>query len=587
MTWINDFKTYFTKNQLVFIFILLLCGLLLRWLQLDIRPFHHDESLHALYGKHMFQNPQILFYKYDPMLHGPLLYHLIPFFYELFGISKFAARMLPATLSTLLLFFPFSFYRHLNPRAFLLLLTFLSLSPSLIYWGRFLREDGLMILTFLIGVLAFIGKKESTKAFAITNLLLLPFTIKESAYIHPVLFFAFIFIDYLFESNKSESFFIQIKNIFIHGKLGAILATCLNIMLFIYLYTGGLRWADGLYQNMFTSGFTYWFAQHQKERIPGPFIFQTLILSSYDFVFFITILSCSIHLYLGPNKKLKWFWISSLALMALCYPLVKSFNFSSGSFWQWSKFKIPADIYFFILIFINGAISSILLIRKRLKILAFLNYSFWAFLFTYSFLGERVPWLAIYPLFFGLFFVAFYLNDLKLIKTNKFRYFLIITFIFTLRVALKCNFSEAGFSNQLISQVHTTDIFENILFKIKNEIDFPIQKQPKLLSLGETVWPTSYFFFNEPNYSFMLGHKELTSFDYILSDLPNEELDLSLSTRYQKIIVPMRHWWLPDYEKLSLLNWINYALTQNPWSDTGAKDIALYSKINTNTNSTN
>lgn len=580
MTWIEQFKKDFTKNQLLYILIVVIVGLALRWMQLDIRPLHHDESLHALYGANMFQNPDRLFYRYDPMLHGPLLYHLLPFIYELFGMSKFTIRILPALLSTLLLLFPFSFYQKLNRRSFLLLLTFFSLSPSLVYWGRFLREDGLMLGVMMIGSLAFISKRENIKAFAILNLLLIPFLIKESAYIHPVLFIVFLIVDYIFEKDKTNSFMIHLKRIFIQGKKGLLVALALNIFLFTYLYTGGFKWGDGFYTNMLTTGFSYWFSQHKIERIPGPFIYQTLILSSYDFVFFLSLIFCSVHLYFNSFKKLKIFWILTIFLMTLTYPIVKNIDFANNSLWEWSKFKITADFYLCIFIFLQGVISTVYLLKNQKKILAFLNYLFWSFLFTYSFLGERVPWLASYSLFFGLIFVSFYLNELSFINNLKFRYLLIITFIFTLRISLKTNFSEAGANNQLISQVHTSAIFEKILFKIKNEMEFPIKSQPKLLALGETVWPTSYFFLGEPTYYFNLGNRELTDFTYILSDIPNLQLDSTLSTEFQKNIIPMRVWWLPDFSTLNLYNWIKYAITHNPWNDPGAKDVALYIKVN-------
>jgi predicted membrane-bound mannosyltransferase len=45
---------YFTVPQWAVLILIILTGLLLRWIGLDVRPLHHDESLHAMYGKYYY-----------------------------------------------------------------------------------------------------------------------------------------------------------------------------------------------------------------------------------------------------------------------------------------------------------------------------------------------------------------------------------------------------------------------------------------------------------------------------------------------------------------------------------------------------
>ena len=61
-----------------------------RFYQLDVRPFHHDESQYVKYSYDLYRG---LGYKYDPMLHGPFLYHLNALIFILFGDSDFTARI--------------------------------------------------------------------------------------------------------------------------------------------------------------------------------------------------------------------------------------------------------------------------------------------------------------------------------------------------------------------------------------------------------------------------------------------------------------------------------------------------------------
>ena len=64
---------------------LMIFAIIMRLDHIGQRPIHHDESLHALYGKYFHDSPKTQYYKYDPLLHGPLLYHLIPYAYHIGG----------------------------------------------------------------------------------------------------------------------------------------------------------------------------------------------------------------------------------------------------------------------------------------------------------------------------------------------------------------------------------------------------------------------------------------------------------------------------------------------------------------------
>ena len=78
-------------------------------------------------------NPTSNFYKYNPMLHGPFLYHLLPWVYYLLGTAHEAIRVIPALVFSILPFaFSYALYGKLKYRAFFitaLLLTSPSFSP--------------------------------------------------------------------------------------------------------------------------------------------------------------------------------------------------------------------------------------------------------------------------------------------------------------------------------------------------------------------------------------------------------------------------------------------------------------------------
>jgi uncharacterized protein (TIGR03663 family) len=133
---------HFTARQWVVFTAAILAGLIVRWLMLEDRPIHHDESLHGMYGRYFFDFPDHNFYKYDPMLHGPMLYNSMRLVYSTFGSSDFAARVPVALFGTFFMFLPFLFRRFFTSSATVLALTtFIAISPTLVYWSRFLRED--------------------------------------------------------------------------------------------------------------------------------------------------------------------------------------------------------------------------------------------------------------------------------------------------------------------------------------------------------------------------------------------------------------------------------------------------------------
>ena len=52
---------------------LMFVGLVLRFWDLGVKAYHHDESLHAFYSWRLFDGQG---YVHDPMMHGPLLFEL-------------------------------------------------------------------------------------------------------------------------------------------------------------------------------------------------------------------------------------------------------------------------------------------------------------------------------------------------------------------------------------------------------------------------------------------------------------------------------------------------------------------------------
>ena len=123
---------------------------ILRTVNLGDRAMHHDESLHAEFAWRYLVG---LGYQHDPMMHGPLLFNLIGAAFYLFGDSEFTARLPFALAGSCLVLCPLLFREKLGSTGVCVCALLLSISPSLLYYSRFSRNDLLVTLfTFLLVV---------------------------------------------------------------------------------------------------------------------------------------------------------------------------------------------------------------------------------------------------------------------------------------------------------------------------------------------------------------------------------------------------------------------------------------------------
>ncbi|RYX85845.1 TIGR03663 family protein [bacterium] len=125
--------------------------IVLRQTQLGTAPFHPDETIHAFFS-YGFDN-----YHYDPVYHGPLLYHLTSLFFRLFGQYDYVARLVPSLLGIGLVALILGPARSwLGNRAALVAGGLVAVSPSIVTYSRHLLHDALVLDLTLGAVLSFI-----------------------------------------------------------------------------------------------------------------------------------------------------------------------------------------------------------------------------------------------------------------------------------------------------------------------------------------------------------------------------------------------------------------------------------------------
>lgn len=123
------------------IFILIfIVGLMVRIIFPELKLLHHDEAIHAWFSYDLITKGT---YIYDPMYHGPLLYYLTGAAFLLFKDSDTIVRFLPALFGAAIIPFFWILYKEgwLARNHALVGAIFFVISPSMVYFSRFLRHD--------------------------------------------------------------------------------------------------------------------------------------------------------------------------------------------------------------------------------------------------------------------------------------------------------------------------------------------------------------------------------------------------------------------------------------------------------------
>jgi uncharacterized protein (TIGR03663 family) len=626
-------EKYFTCGEFLFYVALVVAGLCLRWFTLETRPFHHDESLHGMYGKYFFDFPDANYYRYQALLHGPFLYNLYRIVFNTLGQGDWASRVPIAMVGSLFIFLPIIFRQYFSKSAVLGLTAAVALSPTLVYWSRFLREDTLIVgcmMLMLYGVTLATGPR---KALIVLLSLSLQFCIKENAYVTVAILVGYLCFELIFAGVVLGSKECLLRTLGGHLKayaLAVLNAAAIAVFVYCYLYSAGFRYWKGVLDGLYRESLGYWIHQHSIDRITGPFLFHFYTLSWYEFGFIV-----AFFCYLWTFYRRAAAWAQNIGMAFLLVAISLSFWVSANSINDFPyastlKLKDSLDVLGFFILVPQSVITTVVHLLRRERRLAFFGYLFLANFCTYSYLGEKVPWLTVYPFIAGLVYFALYFDDYfqrypiqnwtrfpvaKAIRVlgivcvvlgiifmyeegdsdglywigfglafigasfslraagvlgsfNLQHGLLALFCVYTLRSAVLTNFVYPGEAREYISQVHTTPEFHEIANQIKHEIFSETRGfKPQVLVMGEATWPMTWYMRDIPEYKFQATPQEYQKFDYIIRDWKENEKPEPANFLAQRI--NLRGWWVPDFRQMTLKKFLGYALNQTPWSSVG------------------
>ncbi len=180
-----------TCEQALYLLIVVLC-LVSRLAMLGYRVQSHDESLHCKFSWDLYTG---IGFQHNPMMHGPVHFHIAALSFFLFGDSDFTVRLPVAILGTVLVATPYLFRRYLGRTGALVASFLLLISPSISYYSRYIREDiptVLWAVLFFWAILRYMDEGRERHLYIMAAAFSLMYATKEVSFIYTAIFGLFL-----------------------------------------------------------------------------------------------------------------------------------------------------------------------------------------------------------------------------------------------------------------------------------------------------------------------------------------------------------------------------------------------------------
>lgn len=191
-----------TNEILIFAFVISL-AIFTRFYHLELRVMSHDESLHTYFSWLLYQGRG---YEHSPMMHGPFQFHIIALTYFLFGASDFTARIPSVLFSIGTVWMVWYWRRYLGNWGALIAGFLLVISPYMLYYGRYVRNEsfvgfsGIVMLYAILRHLEIGGKKY---LYILAAALMLHFTSKETSFIYTAQALLYLVIYFIAQVSRT------------------------------------------------------------------------------------------------------------------------------------------------------------------------------------------------------------------------------------------------------------------------------------------------------------------------------------------------------------------------------------------------
>jgi uncharacterized protein (TIGR03663 family) len=392
-------------SQWPFISVIVAFAVLSRFLFLQHHQINHDESIYILDSlKYMKEG-----YRFDPDQHGPFLFFLNMVIFRLFGASDSTILIGPATLGVILVILPLLLRKvaGIDSRGIIIASAVLAASPSFLYFSRMLKND-IYVATFVVGIIVFgirygVSRRPSDACLDAAFLALL-FATRIDAIFQTAVFVAFLGICWLTTGRATQD---RVRP---DGRWSSArtvvppLAVFVLLYLFFYsLYPGALM---GFRDNSLAL-LRFWWNRHQQHLLPGPATYYFDLMFQYELpVLVIFFLGLRRHLESTQRSRFV-FRGAFLAFASLCLygdltlPVFATY-LHAGTLREVSYLAYWAFL---------GGWATVVFLRKRQTLYAFLVFWGASSNVFYAFAGEKQPQIVLFPLLPLILIVGPFLSE--------------------------------------------------------------------------------------------------------------------------------------------------------------------------------
>jgi len=442
----DKLKQIFTFQR-VFLLIFIL-AFVVRFYQLDLKLFHHDEAIHAWFSFDLLTKGT---WVYDPSYHGPFLYYVTAGMFSLFGASDFVGRVLPALFGFAIIPLVYAIHRigYINKTQTLFAALFLAISPDMVFFSRFLRHDIFMLFFTMLLVVALLYYVERGKTrFAILGAVAIAGALccKEEMPVILIIFASFF------------GYAVWRKKWVLPPQWKKDLVICVVIVLCLM---GILYSAFGAHLETLQYGWLeairHWTDMHNQQRLGGPWFYYVPLYLLYELPIFLLAMVATLQ-----------FFVSGLT-PALVFKRVKNWLLTR-------RYELPVgELAAVSLQQIKSAQAGV---SKSDEFFRFCIYWMILSMAFYAYVGEKVPWLLIHQLLPMCFVAVYKLNWQKCA-------FAIIGCAFLIVMTWHVAFIPADI-NEPIIQVQNSEDMREVMTLMDNS--------DRVVVASKNYWPLPWYY---------------------------------------------------------------------------------------------
>ena len=227
----NSIKLDYEKIAWIAMFLL---AVTVRLYELGARVISHDESLHTYYAWELSQGRG---FEHTPLMHGPFQFHIVAFSYFLFGDSDFTSRIPAALFGIAAIGMLWYFRGFLGKVAALVAAGLMTISPMMIFYSRYVRNEALVVvwvMIMLFAVLQYFRRQEAKWLYVLAGAMALNHATKEVAFLYDAIWMLFLGLLFVRDNLRDKWVNNVLKRVFLVSVIGALIFGVLALMSLSY-----------------------------------------------------------------------------------------------------------------------------------------------------------------------------------------------------------------------------------------------------------------------------------------------------------------------------------------------------------------